>query len=32
MTLARSYVGAWDEPIPGWEQGEVVYELIRPAP
>jgi RimJ/RimL family protein N-acetyltransferase len=32
MTLARTYVGEWDEPIPGWEQGEVVYELIRPAP
>jgi RimJ/RimL family protein N-acetyltransferase len=31
MTLTRTYVGAWDEPIPGWEQGEVVYELTRPA-
>jgi RimJ/RimL family protein N-acetyltransferase len=30
MTLTRSYVGEWDEPIPGWELGEVVYELTRP--
>ncbi len=27
MTQARSHVGHWDDPIPGWEQGEVVYEL-----
>ena len=30
MTHLRTYVGEWDDPIPGWEQGEVVYEL-RPA-
>ena len=24
-----TYVGEWDEPIPGWELGEVVYELSR---
>ncbi|MGI8521867.1 MAG: GNAT family N-acetyltransferase [Nocardioides sp.] len=23
----RAHVGEWDEPIPGWEQGEVVYEI-----
>ncbi len=27
MTHVRTYVGTWDDPIPGWEQGEVVYEL-----
>jgi RimJ/RimL family protein N-acetyltransferase len=27
MTHARTYLGEWDDPIPGWEQGEVVYEL-----
>jgi RimJ/RimL family protein N-acetyltransferase len=27
MTHARTYVGEWDDPLPGWEQGEVVYEL-----
>jgi len=30
MSLVRSYVGEWEHPIPGWEQGEVVYELSRP--
>lgn len=24
-----SYVGEWDDPLPGWEQGEVVYALTR---
>ena len=24
-----TYVGEWDEPVPGWERGEVVYELNR---
>jgi RimJ/RimL family protein N-acetyltransferase len=24
-----TYVGDWDDPSPGWEQGEVVYELRR---
>jgi RimJ/RimL family protein N-acetyltransferase len=34
MTHVRTYVGTWDDPIPGWEQGEVVYELTssRPGP
>jgi RimJ/RimL family protein N-acetyltransferase len=27
MTLLRTYVGEWDEPIAGCEQGEVVYGL-----
>jgi RimJ/RimL family protein N-acetyltransferase len=30
MEHAGTRVGEWDEPIPGWEQGEVVYELTRP--
>jgi RimJ/RimL family protein N-acetyltransferase len=30
MRHARTEVREWDEPIPGWEQGEVVYELTRP--
>lgn len=30
MTLARRYVGEWDDPLPGWERGEVVYEITRP--
>jgi RimJ/RimL family protein N-acetyltransferase len=30
MTHVRTYVGAWDDPLPGWEQGEVVYELTWP--
>jgi hypothetical protein len=25
-------VREWDDPIPGWEHGEVVYELTRSAP
>ena len=20
----------WDEPVPGWERGEVVYRMLRP--
>lgn len=31
MRHARTEVRAWEDPIPGWEQGEVVYELIRTA-
>lgn len=31
LSHIRSYVGEWDEPIPGWEQGEVIYELTRAA-
>jgi RimJ/RimL family protein N-acetyltransferase len=30
MTHVRTYVGEWDDPLPGWEQGEVVYELAGP--
>jgi RimJ/RimL family protein N-acetyltransferase len=30
MTHVRTYVGEWDDPLPGWEQGEVVYELTAP--
>ena len=29
MRQVRTYVGEWDDPIPGWEQGEVVYEVRR---
>jgi len=34
MTHVRTEVRTWDDPIPGWEQGEVVYELTssRPGP
>jgi RimJ/RimL family protein N-acetyltransferase len=31
MEHVDTRVGEWDEPIPGWEQGEVVYELTGPA-
>jgi RimJ/RimL family protein N-acetyltransferase len=31
MTHVRTHVQEWEEPIDGWEQGEVVYELTRPA-
>ena len=27
MRHVRTYVGTWEEPLPGWEQGEVVYEI-----
>jgi RimJ/RimL family protein N-acetyltransferase len=29
MTLARTYVLEFDDPLPGTEQGEVEYELLR---
>ncbi len=29
MRAVHTYVGAWDDPIPGWELGEVVYEVRR---
>jgi RimJ/RimL family protein N-acetyltransferase len=34
MTCVRTRVGTWDDPIAGWEEGEVVYELTssRPRP
>ncbi len=31
MSHTRTDVRTWDDPIPGWEQGEVVYELTRSA-
>ena len=31
MRHVRTEVREWDEPIDGWEQGEVVYELARSA-
>ena len=27
MQHVRTEVHAWDDPLPGWEQGEVVYEI-----
>lgn len=30
MRHSRTEVRTWEEPIPGWEHGEVVYELTRP--
>ena len=32
MTHVSTEVREWEDPIPGWEQGEVVYELTAPAP
>jgi RimJ/RimL family protein N-acetyltransferase len=29
MRFARTWVGEWNEPLPGWEQGEVEYEVTR---
>jgi RimJ/RimL family protein N-acetyltransferase len=31
MTHVRTYVGEWDDPLPGADEGEVVYELRRRA-
>jgi RimJ/RimL family protein N-acetyltransferase len=31
LTLDRVEVRAWDDPIPGWEQGEAYYSLTRAA-
>jgi RimJ/RimL family protein N-acetyltransferase len=31
LTQVRTVVEQWDDPIPGWEQGEVHYELERPS-
>ena len=25
LVLERTWVGEWNEPLPGWEQGEVAY-------
>lgn len=29
MTHVESWVGTWDDPVDGWEQGEVAYALTR---
>ena len=29
MRFARTWVGEWNEPLPGWEQGEVEYAVSR---
>ena len=29
LELERTWVGEWNEPLPGWEQGEVAYGLTR---
>jgi RimJ/RimL family protein N-acetyltransferase len=29
MRHTRSWVGEWDDPLPGSEEGEVLYELSR---
>ena len=30
LVLVGTNVQKWDDPIPGWEQGEAEYELMRP--
>jgi len=30
LVLVGTHVQVWDDPIPGWEQGEAEYELMRP--
>jgi len=30
LVYVRTHVQEWDDPIPGWEQGEAEYELISP--
>jgi RimJ/RimL family protein N-acetyltransferase len=29
MRFTRSWVGEWNEPLPGWEEGEVEYAITR---
>jgi RimJ/RimL family protein N-acetyltransferase len=29
LRFERTWVGEWNEPLPGWEQGEVAYGLTR---
>jgi RimJ/RimL family protein N-acetyltransferase len=29
MRFARTWVGEWNEPLPGWEDGEVEYAVTR---
>jgi RimJ/RimL family protein N-acetyltransferase len=31
MSWVRTRLGEWEDPIPGWEQGEVVHEVTRDA-
>ena len=31
MTIDRTWVGEWNEPLPGWEQGEVAFAITRTA-
>ena len=31
MRHVRTEVQEWDDPLPGWEQGEVFYEIERSA-
>ena len=30
MTFERTWVGEWNDPLPGWEDGEVEYAITRP--
>lgn len=30
LVFVGTHVQEWDDPIPGWEQGEAEYELMRP--
>jgi RimJ/RimL family protein N-acetyltransferase len=29
LVFERTWVGEWNEPLPGWEEGEVAYGLTR---
>lgn len=29
MHVVQTWVGEWEDPLPGWEQGEVVYLLTE---
>lgn len=29
MHVVQTYVGEWEDPLPGWEQGEVVYLITE---
>ena len=29
MRFSRTWVGEWNEPLPGWEDGEVEYAVTR---
>ena len=30
MQYVRTEVQEWEDPLPGWDQGEVVYEISAP--